>query len=83
MLTAQNNPTKAVLYNYNCGCVQHIDRTWTLCEDCGARIGKVGTCLACNGPADEWYTVTEVPESRGCSPECAKRDAVAILEGWR
>lgn len=80
MLTTSKPRTKPTLYAYKCGCVQHVDHTWTLCDDCGARIGKVGTCLECGGPADVWYTIPSVPESRGCSPQCAARDAAKILD---
>jgi hypothetical protein len=76
-MTVLGSPTA---YTYTCGCVRHVDQIWTLCEDCASRIGKVGTCLACGGPADEWWMVPKVPESRGCSPECAARDAAEILD---
>jgi hypothetical protein len=70
----------ALPYTYKCGCIQHSDHTWTLCGDCGARIGKVGTCLECDGPADEWWTVEGFPNVRSCSPECAERAARDELE---
>lgn len=62
-----------------CGCVRHADNTWTLCADCASRIGKVGTCLACGGPADEWWTIPGFDDVAGCSPECAAREAAEQL----
>lgn len=67
-------------YTYACGCVA-IDLThWHLCDDCASRIGTYGTCLGCEGPANEQWVTSALPDEVFCSQACAERSAA--LAAW-